>query len=274
MRPYVIVAPGYTEKSWGVRTLHQLCHMLNMLDVPAYMLLIGGTATRLDWQTPAARSHHLRDGIVIYPEVVTDNFLGAKRVVRWLLNRSGYINGTPVQYGPDDFVVAWSRMIDVTLPILNLQITNDGVFHPRDLPEKRGELFYVGKGRGAARSPLLEHSRTEITREWPSTHPELATLLRRSLAVYSYDTLSGINYEATLCGTLCVIIPNGPYTRDDIARGELGLNGIAWGTAPAEVERAVRTLPDAWPRYLEVIAQEPAAVQAFVEATQTRWSRG
>ena len=106
LRPYVIVAPGYTEKSWGVRTLHQLCHMLNVLNVPAYMLLTGGTATRPDWRTPAARVRHLRDGIVIYPEVITDNFLGAKRVVRWLLNRPGYITGKSIQYGPDDFVVA------------------------------------------------------------------------------------------------------------------------------------------------------------------------
>lgn len=271
LRPYVIVAPGYTEKSWGVRTLHQLCHMLNVLNVPAYMLLTGGTATRPDWRTPAARVRHLRDGIVIYPEVITDNFLGAKRVVRWLLNRPGYITGKSIQYGPDDFVVAWSRIIDVTLPVLNLQIANDGLFHPHGLPEKAGELFYVGKGSRLARSPALERSRTEITRAWPSTHLELASLLRRSRAVYSYDTLSGINYEATLCGTLCVIIPNGPYTREDIERGELGLNGIAWGTAPDEVERAARTLPDAWPRYLEVVAHEPAAVQAFVDFTQTRW---
>ena len=35
MRPYVIASPGYTEKSWGVRTLHQLCHRLNLLGVPA-----------------------------------------------------------------------------------------------------------------------------------------------------------------------------------------------------------------------------------------------
>ena len=51
----------------------------------------------------------------------------------------------------------------------------------------------------------------------------------------------------------------------------LGLNGIAWGTAPDEIARAWRTLPDAWPTYLAAVAREPDAVRAFVEATQARW---
>jgi hypothetical protein len=202
---------------------------------------------------------------------VAENLLGARRVVRWLLNRPGYINGAVLEYGPDDYVVAWSRIIDDTKPILNLQIWNDGWFHPNDLPPKEGDLFWVGKGSRAARVPALEQRATEVTRQWPGTHPELAGLLRRSSVLYSYDTLSGINYEATLCGTLCVIVPNGPYTREDVAKGELGLNGIAWGPAPEEIERARRTLPDAWPHYLRVIAGQGDGVRAFVEATQSRW---
>ncbi len=271
MKPYVIATPGYTEKSWGVRTLHQLCHQLNELEVPAYLALMGSRATRPDWNTPQARGHHIRDGIVIYPEVVPDNFLRARRVVRWLLNRPGYINGAQIDFGPEDYVVAWSRIIDAHKPILNFQISNDGLFHPHDLPEKQGDLFYLGKGDPQARVPALEQGKTEITREWPEDHRHLADTLRRSRTVLSYDTLSGVNYEATLCGTLCVIIPNGPYTRADLARGELGLNGIAWGTEPEEIDRARRTLPDAWTRYLATIARQPAAVRGFVEATQDRW---
>jgi hypothetical protein len=271
MRPYLIVSPGYTEKSWGVRTLHQLCHRMNLLGVPAYMVLTGSAATRSDWQTPPARVRDLRDGIVIYPEIQRENFLGARRVVRWLLNRPGYISGSTFAFGDDEYVVAWSRIIDDTRPILNLQTWNDGLFHPHDLPPKEGELFYVGKGSPLARRPEIEWSRTQVTREWPATHRDLADLLRRSRLVYSYDTLSGLNYEAALCGTVCVIIPNGPYTRDDIAQGELGLNGIAWGTTPDEIDRAWRTLPDAWPRYLAAVAREPDAVRAFVDATQARW---
>lgn len=271
MRPYVIVAPGYTEKSWGVRTLHQLCHRLNQLGAPAYMMLTNDAGTRADWTTPPAKVGHVRDGIVVYPEIVSGNFLRARRVVRWLLNRPGYVGRMPAPYGPDDYVVAWSRIIDHRLPILNIQIANDGLFHPEDLPSKDGELFYVGKGSRFARRPEIERTRVEVTREWPATHHDLAALLRRSRALYSYDTLSGINYEATLCGTLCVILPNGPYAREDIARGELGMNGIAWGDAPDEIARARRTLPDAWPAYLAAVARESEDVRAFIDATQARW---
>jgi len=271
MKPYVIVTPGYTEKSWGVRTLHQLCHLLNLMEVPAYLVFLNREATNPGWTTPTARRSHIRDGIVIYPEIIPNNFLDAPRVVRWLLNRPGYINGQRIDCGRDDYVMAWSRIVDDTKPILNLQISNEGIFHPHQTPERAGDLFYLGKGNPAARLPDLEQGKTQITREWPANHRDLADLLRRSRMVYSYDALSGINYEATLCGALCVILPNGPYTRTDIAKGELGLNGIAWGTGPEEIDRAWRTLPDAWPRYLETIAREPAAIREFVETTQVRW---
>ena len=270
MRPYVVVAPGYTEKSWGVRTLHLLCHVLNELGVPAYMHLLRRTDTNPSWRTPLATRRHVKDGIVVYGELEA-NPLRARRVVRWLLNRPGYINGKVFPPGPDDYVMAFSPMMDDTRPILNLQTSNEGIFHPLNLPEKQGELFYVGKGSPLARSADVEQGRAEITRAWPATHPELADLLRRSKTLFSYDTLSGVNYEATLCGTLCIIIPNGPYTREDIAKGELGLNGIAWGTEPEEIERAIRTLPDAYPRYLSVVARQHEGVLAFVEATQRRW---
>jgi len=167
--------------------------------------------------------------------------------------------------------MAFSPMMDDTRPILNLQTPNDGLFHPHDLPEKAEELFYVGKGSQRARREDLEHGRTEVTRTWPATHGEYAALLRRSRVIYSYDNISGVNYEAALCGCLCIIIPNGPFTREDVAKGELGMNGIAWGTDPAEIERAMRSLPNAYPHYLSVIARQHEGIQAFVDATQNRW---
>jgi hypothetical protein len=270
MKPYVILSPGYTEKSWGVRTLHLLCHLMNEMHVPAYLML-KHAVTNPKWNTPLAAPRHVRDGIAVYPEIVRANPLRAPRVVRWLLSRPGYINGVTMDEGPEDYVVAFSRMIDDTKPILNLQTANEGVFHPDNPPLRHGELFYVGKGSHTARIPALEHCKTEITRAWPASHPELANLLRRSRAIFSYDTLTGVNYEATLCGTLCIIIPNGPYTREDIAKGELGMNGMAWGAEPDEIERAVQTLPDAYPQYLRVVARQDEGIRAFVEATQSRW---
>jgi hypothetical protein len=271
MKPYVIVVPGYNHRSWGNRTLHLLCHLLNEMGVPAYLYLERYPATNPAWNTPLAEPHHIREGIVIYPEVVLKNPLRSRRVVRWLLSRPGYITGKKVRPKSGDYVVAFSRMMDDTKPILNLQTPNEGLFHPHDLPPKRGELFYVGKGSRAARRPEYEEGRIEVTRTWPATHREYADLLRKSTTVYSYDTLTGVSYEATLCGTLAIIIPNGPYTREDIAKGELGLNGIAWGTDPEEIERARRTLPEAWPQYLRVLARQHEGLQAFVEATQNRW---
>lgn len=271
MRPYVIMSPGYTEKSWGVRTLHLLCHLLNGMDVPAFMHLPSEGSTNPSWNTPKATGAEVEEGIVVYPEVVRGNPLRGARVVRWLLNRPGYIMGNKIRPGRKDYFVAFSPIIDDTKPALNLQVSNEGLFHPHDLPEKSGELVYLGKGDPRARRAEIDEGRTEITKEWPATHVELADVLRRSEVVYSYDNLSGVNYEATLCGTLCVVIPNGPFTRQDIAKGELGLNGIAWGTDPAEIERARRTLPDAYPRYLEVLEYQEEGVRRFVAVTQNRW---
>ena len=48
------------------------------------------------------------DDIVVYPEVVCGNPLGAKRVVRWLLNEPGVIGGDGV-FEEQDLILAYSK---------------------------------------------------------------------------------------------------------------------------------------------------------------------
>jgi len=230
MRPYLIVAPGYRHQSNGVRVMHYLCHRLNQMDVPAFIVLCDGNQTlNPNWKTPLATQDHLQDGIVVYPEIISDNPLRSPRVVRWLLNRPGYITGQQINFMPDDYVVTFSSIIDPTKPVFQISTPLHELFNPHFLPAKTEQLYYVGKGDPSQRVPTMELFKTEITRTWPSTQHELADLLRRARVLFTYDTLSSLNLEATLCGTLVVVIPTAPYTRADLERSEYGMNGIAWG---------------------------------------------
>lgn len=78
---------------------------MNLMKVPAYPTFYEkSTATHPDWHTPLARDEHVQDGIVIYPEIIPDNPLRSRRVVRWLLNRPGYVLGQPMNYSAEDYL--------------------------------------------------------------------------------------------------------------------------------------------------------------------------
>ncbi|MDZ4067627.1 MAG: hypothetical protein U1E06_12405, partial [Tabrizicola sp.] len=117
---YVIVAPPYHDTSGGNIFLHTLADELIRIGERAVIWpmrwkrrsylpdllrrmvrafrdgMMPGTAARL------ARSSDLsHDAIVVYPEVIAGNPLGAKRVVRWLMYPPK-LRGTSASFGPDD----------------------------------------------------------------------------------------------------------------------------------------------------------------------------
>ena len=83
MKPFVVWTPeqGYAPESGGIKVLHWLCHELNQAGQKAY-ITSGNPGPCLN--TPRW-SGGTDDFIAIYPEMVQDNPLGAKTVVRWIL---------------------------------------------------------------------------------------------------------------------------------------------------------------------------------------------
>ena len=81
---FVIWTWDYNKHVGGVRVLHKLCDTLNSLGQEAYVTC---EITNPEFDTPKIDVGDIdfENTVVIYPECIYDNPLGAKHVVRWLL---------------------------------------------------------------------------------------------------------------------------------------------------------------------------------------------
>jgi hypothetical protein len=284
--PYYIVAPPYVRTSAGVRVMHLLCHSLNRRGQTAYVMLYPALPWRNDQvapdlMTPILTPHvvrsHFRRGltpIMVYPEVVSGNPFGGPCVVRYVLNFPGLLGGDK-EYAPEELCFSYSQVLAVTTRspdnILFLPATDTRVFYPAPEGQKRqGSCFYANKYKIAHKGALFDITKNsvEITRDLRSsqTPQEVADLFRRSEVFYVYEN-TALATEAVLCGCPAVFLPN-PHLTEIIAAKELGPEGYAWGTDPAEIARAKETVGQGAENYLKTYAAYWRDLDRFIDMTQ------
>jgi len=171
----------------------------------------------------------------IYPEVVTGNPLAAESVIRWVLNRPGFLSHLGKQgdtiYSADEHIFYYSEIFRPYIQNriagkLCMPIIDEAIFFSDDMaPASRSlDCFYVGKS--VWQEGVIARDRAfEITREYPAK-TELGKLFRAARVLYCFDNSTALVYEALLCGCPVVIIPDGTQTRQDYGKLE---SGIAWG---------------------------------------------
>jgi hypothetical protein len=260
-RRFLIAAPGFRADSGGVVALHRLCDVLNRLGHDAALLpLEAGAATNPGWRTPIVADASAVDGaVVVYPEIIRGNPLGATRVVRWLLNRPGHVSGQPLDAGPGDLLVSWNAAIDPSLPVLAVPLFDPKVFFPKDV-RGSGALLWVGKGRLPATFPRA--GTTLVTRAWPASRPRLAAVLRAADVLYSCDWMTALAYEALLCGTPVVLVGDQQWAREALEGNGLMLPGMVFEGGDLDAARAA--VGETTARYRAQVAAAAEDVAAFV----------
>lgn len=251
---FIIVAPYYTTKSAGVIVLHELCDSLNKLGHTAAMVLTGSGkftfSNNASYYSPNLQWHALkdnnevndfiRDGIIIYPEIVTGNPLGGKRVVRYLLNAEGVVANNRIEASEEDFILAFSEIYHksphayLTKLPFNPVFNNDNTITSLDRPI---DLTYIGKGDRYNQCFVIPNT-LEITREWPSTKPELAMLFKNTRFFYTWDVMSQTTTEAFFCGAIPVLMSPLPLKSFD----ELGVYPMA--TCTVVGDEVIVNIPD------------------------------
>jgi hypothetical protein len=288
--PYYIVTPRYIRTSAGVKALHLLCHCLNRAGQEAHLIIypawVATDVVHPDLLTPlltrATIARHAASGvspIVVYPETVRGNPLGARTIVRYLLNFPGLLGGAE-KYPATETIFGYSRALAAAggAPerVLFIPASDATIFTPPTGPhERRGSCFCAMKYR-------LEHKgqpgpatadSVEITRDRPDS-PEpaaIAELFRRSEVFYSYEN-TALALEAALCLCPTVFLPN-PWLTELIAAKEMGWDGFAWGTDPAEIARAKATVHLSRARYLSNYVTFWDQLSAFIATTQGQAAR-
>lgn len=209
--------------------------------------------------------------IVVYPEVIFGNPLGAKHVVRWLLNvypyKGVYVGEQP--RGADDLFICYREVfndytLNPTCRQVQLQHFNHDLYKRTNFGHREGNCFIIRKGN--TRSDLPETVSGIILDSLPDE--EKVKVMNQCEYCYSFDTQTFYSTVAAICGCVSIVIPEQGKTRADyLSEGEKGW-GIAYGTSPEELEFAKRTQTElkAWIDSFEVNNHEN--VKKFIEYCQ------
>jgi len=287
--PYYIITPRFVRTSAGVKALHLLCHCLNRAGQEAYVLIYPDSPledlTNPDLLTPLITAeviakHQKRNvsPIVVYPETIAGNPLGAHSVVRYVLNFPGHLAGDKT-YPPHETVFGYSGVLaaaaGVPSQVLFIPASNASLYTPGPPRERSGSCFWAMKYRivhGGEPGPVTADA-IEITRDTPESQQpeEIAELFRTCELFYTYEN-TALALEAALCLCPTVFLPN-PWLTEVIAARELGMDGFAWGDDPEEIARAKATVHLARERYLSTYARFWEQLGSFVSITQKRAAR-
>lgn len=229
---YIIAAPHYTISSNGVMAVYQLGDILEALGHKVTFV------AHVPKDFKEYRSHYPKkhldrfeenpsllpcDSIAILPETTPADIIQkipSTRRVWYLLNKPYVLTGLPLHYRPEDLVVAFSGLISKAH--YNLFLTREieelsSGPNCLDIPPKKKALIllYFGKSRLTQPPAKLEKLIAKhnakvivINRESPKSRDTLFHLLRSARLLISFDPLTNLNYEATLCGTPCYITDN------------------------------------------------------------------
>lgn len=291
---YIVVAPPYNADSGGAIFLHGLVHALNSLGAkaalwpmyrprpddiraridavlrrPSLLWRDRAFATAPDRLTPVAGYRDLgRDSIVVYPEIVLGNPLGARNVVRWLLYRPGLRD--PYEFGPGEMFFRAGEMSDLPdltggAPELFLWQINP-VYRNEGRADRSGACFLVRKG---ADKPRIPQTKGAICIDGLS-HAETAAIFNRCEVFYSYDEASFYSQYAAICGCLSVVVPGLYSSREAwVKEHPPARYGVAYGLDDLDHARATQD------RAIELLQAQEAAgldsVRQFIALTEARF---
>lgn len=225
---FTIFAPSYNEKSGGAWVLHFLCHSLNKIGYESNVFIYESSKlANPKFNTPQG---YIKNSIVIYPEVIINNPLKAEKVVRYLLNKEGILQGKMIDWGSTDYPLAFSKVYKENCETLFYPNCDLSIFYYDGRPKIQNS-FYIGKGYLYGNCPKLDCF--EITREQPSSKQELADVLRNSKILFSYDCVSATNTDAALCGCLPYFLQKPTI---DLSNAELGK---FWAESTDEIDSAL-----------------------------------
>ena len=284
--PYYICTPTYRRTSAGIRCLHLLCHYLNQAGYEAFVTFFeGGEVPHVNpnLMTPVLTdeviSRHTAtriQPIIVYPEVVPGNPLRGSVIIRYILNYPGLLGGD-LRFASSELMYFYSKQFAAAFgvgdQILEIPVLDRTVFHPNPARERRGTCFYAMKyqyDHHKQRVFGLPADAIEITRDRPDsqTPQEIAELFRASEAFYCFEN-TALGSEAILCHCPTIMMPN-PYLRKPEGLSEAEWDGIAWGNADEEVERAKATVVRGAQNYISRIYRFDDQLAYFIKLTQSK----
>lgn len=202
-KDYIIWTPAW-QASCGVKVLHFLAKELEKNGYNVY--LYSPKPHLSEYKYVSEISDNMRkNAIIVYPETVYGNPLNFDTVVRWILYYPGK-NGGQKKYNRNEILFTYSDEFYKNANVLFMPHLDENLFYDDNSPKKQNCVF-VYKG-GKWKDVKEVEGLLEINMSYPETRDELATLLRTTDILYSYDDFSALLDEADCCGCKVKIIKN------------------------------------------------------------------
>lgn len=204
---FIVFAPKFKKNTHtGVLALHDLSHSLCQL---------GHDSRVMEWEN---LTNYDSESIVIYPEVVIDNPLGASRVVRYFMHMDSYITGNKVQSSSNDFILAWTSLYYPNAHSLLSKYFINNEFNDintKPVLDRSLDCTWFHKARYHQGYEVVPGT-ISIGANGALSKQGLADLLRQTRILYTYDILSNLVYEAIFCGVLVVPLSWKPFSPEQI----------------------------------------------------------
>jgi hypothetical protein len=294
MPKFIIYSKLDTRESGGLKALYGLATTLRGLGEDAYIapwdlsipplieskLLINGI--------PAASPNiiDLENDIIIYPEIIAGNPLGARNIVRWILCTPGKISSdNTASWGEQDLRMYWSDFTSNSSQALG----EDDIMYILELEERwlggepqesRTESYFLTrKARHFHQSVQRLHPEDAIHLDTVcrNTNDYLARYKRGKLLV-CYDPYSFHATLSALAGCLAVVYPLPGVSREEWVRqgpgyhhlptvnGSPFMPGIAYGAEDLNLARQTSHL--LWPVLQQLSAAGTQSVQRFIDRSK------
>ena len=180
--------------------------------------------------TPQAGDSDLRNAIVVYPEVVDGNPLGAGKVVRWFLNKPGFFTGT-INYGQNELYFYYQEIFNTvevrreTNSKFYFNVYLSDTFRQTNFGEREGVCFILRKGKERE----IRHDLSTGVIVDPLSNPEIASVFNRVKYCISYDPYTFYVRYAALCGCIPIVVPEKGVSKAEWQPVPELAYGIAYG---------------------------------------------
>jgi hypothetical protein len=293
---FIVYAPAYNDSVGGVIVLHLLCHRLNQLKFKAALWPWGKPTYRhIPREWSSIRSHlgyylklrwrnyprgpfccplvvdprHTEQAVVIYPEIVSGNPLGAPKVARWFLHRPGY-HTSHINYGDGEIYFFFDEAFNDKAinsdadNLLRLTYINP-IFQRTNFGARSGSCYLIRKGK--LRS-LNKHPPDAILIDNLSDK-EKAAVFNQVECLYSYDPYTLYVRYAAICGCIPVIIPEDGVSKEEWRPNPRRRLGVAYGAA--EIPLARQQQDDLVKQLKMATAEEDLMLHRFVQKCRSHF---
>ena len=244
----------------GITVMHNLAKLINDLNHPRYyakLFIYNNLKYKNFFCNDFARLDEINDNtIVIYPEIITGNPLGAKHVIRWILLNLGIempLNHY-TKWNKDDIVYVWDKETNnINLKQLASPWLNPIFWKKNNSRLRNKTCFLVKKARLYKNFKKIKffHEKNSIDINNKSLK-DIVNIFNQCKFFYCYDLNTAFVHYAILCGCIPIIYPYKDYSKESWLSGTMSnkngilyTKGIAWGKSAKEINNAKNTLNQA-----------------------------